>query len=52
MNVAQGCDKLLFKIMRDDIALCSFEYASLWGKQEMVVVCSYHIEKDASFFDI
>jgi hypothetical protein len=51
-NVAQGRDNLFLKIMRNDLALCSFEYASLWGKQQMVVVCSYHIEKDASFFNI
>jgi hypothetical protein len=38
--------------MRDDLALCSFEYASLRGKQEIVFVSSYHIEKGAAFFYI
>lgn len=50
--MTKGCDKLVFKVMGDCLLICSFEYAPLRCKQEMIVVCSYHIEEGASFLEI
>lgn len=50
--VTQGWGMIVLKVMINDFVLCGFEYASLRGKQEMVVICSYHIEKGTAFFDI